>query len=184
MKKVFFLTVAFFAGFAVMAQQPSANQIIKVTTDKYDFGKIKQNVPVTTLLDVTNISDKPVVVEKAWAGCGCTTPEITKEPIGPNTSAKLKIGYNAAAMGHFDKIVFVQLAGVAEPKQIVITGEVVDAAAYDAYVKSDEYKKLNAPKEKTVTKTESKNGETKTVIKQKKNGKKDKKKEKSTASGM
>lgn len=66
MKKVFFLASAIFASFAVMAQ-PNANQVIKVSSDKYDFGKIKQNVPVSTFLDVTNVSDKPVIVEKTWS---------------------------------------------------------------------------------------------------------------------
>ncbi|MGE5518857.1 MAG: DUF1573 domain-containing protein [Candidatus Dadabacteria bacterium] len=132
MKKLLLIAVAFVAGFSVMAQQQTADQVIKVSADKYDFGKIKQGVPVTTYFEVKNITDKPVVVENAWAGCGCTTPEISKEPIAPNASTKLKVGYNAAAMGAFNKTVFVKLAGVQDPKQIIISGEVLDATAYDA----------------------------------------------------
>jgi hypothetical protein len=132
MKKLLLIAVAFVAGFSVMAQQQTADQLVKVSADKYDFGKIKQGVPVTTYFEVKNITDKPVVVENAWAGCGCTTPEISKEPIAPNSSTKLKVGYNAAAMGAFNKTVFVKLAGVQDPKQITISGEVLDATAYDA----------------------------------------------------
>ncbi|HVK98117.1 MAG TPA: DUF1573 domain-containing protein [Flavisolibacter sp.] len=138
MKKLLLLAVAFVAGFTVMAQ--SADQFIKVS-EKHDFGKIKQGVPVTTYLEIKNISDKPVVIENAWAGCGCTTPEVTKEPIAAGASTKIKIGYNAAAMGHFDKMVNVKLAGVQDPKLITITGEVLDAAAYDAFAKAEEAKK-------------------------------------------
>lgn len=125
MKKLLFLAVLFTATISAMAQK--ADDFIKVSTEKYDFGKIKQGVPVTTFFTLTNTTDKPVVIENAWAGCGCTTPEYSKEPIAPGASSKLKVGYNAAAMGHFDKAVNIKLAGVNEPKVIMITGEVVEA---------------------------------------------------------
>ena len=125
MKKFLFLAVAFVAGLSAMAQQ-KADEVIKVSTEKYDFGKIKQGVPVTTYFTLTNTTDKPLVIENAWAGCGCTTPEYSKEPIPAGGTSKLKVGYNAAAMGHFEKQVNIKLAGVNEPKVVTITGEVVD----------------------------------------------------------
>lgn len=130
MKKLLFLAVLFTAGISAMAQK--ADDFIKVSTEKYDFGKIKQGVPVTTFFTITNTTDKPIVIENAWAGCGCTTPEYSKEPIAPGSTSKLKVGYNAAAMGHFDKAVNIKLAGVNEPKVIMITGEVVDANSAEA----------------------------------------------------
>lgn len=126
MKKLLFLAAAFAVGLSAMAQQ-KADEVIKVSVDKYDFGKIKQGVPVTTYFTLTNTTDKPVVIENAWAGCGCTTPEYSKEPIPAGGTSKLKVGYNAAAMGHFEKQVNIKLAGVNEPKVVTITGEVVDA---------------------------------------------------------
>ncbi|MFL5786639.1 MAG: DUF1573 domain-containing protein [Flavisolibacter sp.] len=140
MKKLLFLAIAFVAGLTAISQQ-KADDIIKVNSEKYNFGKIKQGVPVTTYFTVTNISDKPVVIENAWAGCGCTTPEISKEPIAPGASAKLKVGYNAANAAPFNKDVYLKLAGIQEPKNIKITGEVLTAAAYEEYVKSDDFKK-------------------------------------------
>lgn len=133
MKKLFFFAIVLMAGMSVMAQQ-SPDKLIKVS-EKHDFGKIKQGVPVTTVFEIKNISNQPVVIESATAGCGCTTPEVTKEPIAPGATAKLKVGYNAAAMGHFDKPVTIKLAGVNEPKQITISGEVLDADAFEAQSK-------------------------------------------------
>jgi hypothetical protein len=130
MKKLLLLAVLFTAGISAMAQK--ADEFIKISSEKYDFGKIKQGVPVTTFFTITNTTDKPVVIENAWAGCGCTTPEYSKEPIAPGGTSKLKVGYNAAAMGHFDKAVNIKLAGVNDPKVIMITGEVVDANSTDA----------------------------------------------------
>lgn len=130
MKKLLLLAVLFTAGISAMAQK--ADDFIKINSEKYDFGKIKQGVPVTTFFTITNTTDKPIVIENAWAGCGCTTPEYSKEPIAPGGTSKLKVGYNAAAMGHFDKAVNIKLAGVNDPKVIMITGEVVDANSSEA----------------------------------------------------
>ena len=126
MKKLLFLAAAFITGFGAMAQQKS-DEVLKVSVDKHDFGKIKQGVPVTTFFTLTNTSDKPIVIENAWAGCGCTTPEYSKEPIPAGGTSKLKVGYNAAAMGHFEKDVNIKLAGVTDTKVVKITGEVVPA---------------------------------------------------------
>jgi hypothetical protein len=140
MKKFLLLAALFTAGLSAMAQ--SADDLIKISTEKHDFGKIKQNVPVTTFFTITNTTDKPVIIENAWAGCGCTTPEYSKEPIPAGGTSKLKVGYNAAAMGHFDKAVNIKLAGVTEPKVVMITGEVVDGGSNGATAKAQS---VNAP---------------------------------------
>ena len=148
MKKILLIATAFIVGFSATAQQ-KADDIIKVKTEKFDFGKIKQNAPVTTYFEITNTSDKPVVIETATASCGCTTPEYAKEPIAPGTSTKIKVGYNAAAIGTFNKDVFVKLAGVAETKNLKITGEVLNAEAYDTYVKQGGNQKAKPAAAKT-----------------------------------
>jgi hypothetical protein len=139
MKKILLIASAFIIGFAASAQQ-KADDIVKVKSEKFDFGKIKQSVPVTTYFEITNTSNKPIVIENATASCGCTTPEYAKEPIAPGATTKIKVGYNAAAAGVFNKDVFVKLAGVQENKNLKITGEVLDAAAYDTFVKSQKSK--------------------------------------------
>src|SRR6476620_10316936 len=145
MKKIIFFAVSIIAGYAALAQQ-KADEVIKVNSEKYDFGKIKQGVPVNTYFTVTNVSDKPVVIENSWGSCGCTTPEVSKEPIAPGATTKVKVGYNAANLATFNKDVYLKLAGIQEPKVIKITGEVLNADAYDAYTKTDEFRK--AEKEK------------------------------------
>jgi hypothetical protein len=149
MKKLLFIAALLVGGLAVNAQEQKADDLIKVNTEKYNFGKIKQGVPVTTYFEITNISDKPVVIENAWASCGCTTPEVPKEPIAPKATVKMKVGYNAAALNHFDKPVSIKLAGISEPKVVTITGDVLDAAAYDALPKGA--KSTDAAKTKPAT---------------------------------
>jgi hypothetical protein len=160
MKKILLLAAVFATGFTAMAQQ-KADEVMKVNVETYDFGKIKQGTPVTTYFTITNTSDKPITIENAWAGCGCTTPEFSKEPIAPGATSKLKVGYNAAAMGHFTKDVNVKIAGYQQQKIVKITGEVVNASATDALSKN-EIKKLDDVKK---VKIEEKNGKAETKVK-------------------
>ena len=148
--KKFLLMAALFSAVAVNAQEKKAEEIMKVNTEKHDFGKIKQSVPVTTFFEITNTSGQPLIIENVTAGCGCTTPEWSKEPVMAGGSTKIKVGYNAAAMNHFEKDVFVKVAGITQPKVLKITGEVLDAAAYDAYAKGG--KKADATKVQTANK--------------------------------
>ena len=140
MKKILLLASAFVFSLAVMAQ-PKADDVAKFNVEKHDFGKIKAGTPVTYSFEIKNISDKPIVVENSWASCGCTTPEKIVDPIMPGQSAMLKVQYNAAAVAPFTKDVYVQFTGIAQPKTVQITGEVLTAEAYDLWVKEQEKNK-------------------------------------------
>lgn len=133
MKRLLVAASVLFMSSAVMAQQ-TPDEVMKVNTEKYDFGKIKQNVPVSVYFELTNTSSKPLVVENTWGTCGCTTPEKPTEPIMPGKTGKIKVVYNAAALAPFTKDVFIKLAGIEQPKNVKISGEVLEAKAYDAYV--------------------------------------------------
>jgi Protein of unknown function (DUF1573) len=130
MKKIFLFASAIVFSMAVMAQaQLKADDVAKFNTEKHDFGKIKQGVPVTYFFEITNISDKPLVVENASASCGCTVPEKPEKPINPGATAKIKVQYNAAAVQPFTKDVYIKLAGIEQQKVLHITGEVIAAEA-------------------------------------------------------
>ena len=156
MKKLFFIAAAFIVTAGAMAQTTKPDDFAKFNLDKYDFGKIKQNVPATYTFEITNKSDKPLVIENAHATCGCTTPEYQKDPILPGKTAKIKVGYNAANGGHFDKTVFVKLAGVDEEKALGITGEVLPAEEFDAWTKEEATKAEAAKAAEKTTKSKSK----------------------------
>jgi hypothetical protein len=115
------------ASFAQTTTTPAAP--IEFKAVKYSFGKVPQNVPVTTTFSFTNKSDKPVIIETATAECGCTTPEYPKTPILKGKAAEIKVTYNAAAAGRFTKNVHVKVAGFQQPIQLTIDGEVVTAPA-------------------------------------------------------
>lgn len=140
MKKIILLASAFALSVAVMAQpqpQPKPDDVIKVNTETHSFGKIKQGTPVTYFFELTNKSSKPIVVENASASCGCTVPEKPSQPIMPGKTDKLKVVYNAAAVGPINKDVYIKLAGIDEQKIVHITGEVLTAEAYEALPAKD-----------------------------------------------
>lgn len=149
MKKVLFIAAAFILSAGAMAQSSKPDDVAKFNTDKYDFGKVKQAVPAIYYFEITNKSAKPIVIEGAHSTCGCTVPEFPKEPILPGKTAKVKVEYNAVQGGRFDKPVYVKFAGMAEEKVLGITGEVLPADAYEAWVKE------NAAKSKLKNKNKS-----------------------------
>ena len=104
---------------------PSPDDVMKLNTVEHNFGKIKQGVPVTYYFEIKNISDKPLVVENTYASCGCTTPDKIVDPILPGTTVKLKVQFNAAAVGPINKDVHIKLAGITQEKLVKITGEVL-----------------------------------------------------------
>lgn len=118
--------LAFLIAIPVLAQNDAkSTSPVEFKTMKHSFGKIPQGKPVTTEFSFTNTSGKPVVIESAVAGCGCTTPEYPQTPILNGKSANIKVTYNAANPGAFTKTVTVKFANVAEPVVLTIDGEVV-----------------------------------------------------------
>lgn len=124
MKKITLIATALLFSITLMAQT-KPDDVIKLNAETHNFGKIKQGVPVTYYFEIKNISDQPIVVENASASCGCTVPEKPEKPIGPGKSDKLKVVYNAAAVGPINKDVYIKLAGIEQTKVIHITGEVI-----------------------------------------------------------
>jgi len=133
MKKVLLVANILIMGVAVMAQQKKAEDVIKFREMTFDFGKIKQGVPVTHDFAFANVSDAPVVIESATPSCGCTTPVKPEGAIAKGKNDKITAGFNAAAPGPFNKSITVKVAGIDAPLQLRITGEVLTADAYAKY---------------------------------------------------
>jgi hypothetical protein len=121
---------------AVFSQSKKAEDLVDFKEKIYDFGKIKQGVPVTHDFQFVNVSDKPVVIESATASCGCTTPTWPQAPVAKGKSDKVKAGFNAAAAGAFTKQITIKVAGADQPLVVTIKGEVLNADAYAAFEKT------------------------------------------------
>jgi hypothetical protein len=132
MKKLLFSLMAFTFATAIFAQKKAAD-VAKFSTETFDYGKVKQNVPPTATFVVTNIGTAPLIIEQANPTCGCTVSDYTKAPIAPGKTGYIKATYNAAVLGGIHKTLTVKFAGVDAIQQINLAGEVLEPAAYDTW---------------------------------------------------
>ena len=126
--------------------QKKANDVAKFNVETFDFGKIKQNVPVTATFVVTNIGNEPLIIDQATPSCGCTVSDYTKAPVAPGKTGTIKATFNAAAVGPIDKTITVKFAGIDDVKFLKFKGEVLAPGASAAT-------KASATSTKKVTKT-------------------------------
>ena len=124
MKKFTSLFALIITGLFATAQNTAAPEdVLQLKESEHDFAKIPQGKPVYYIFDIVNTGKKELKLDDVHASCGCTTPEWSREPIAPGATAKIKVGYNAAAEGPFDKFITVTY-NTNQTKQIKITGTV------------------------------------------------------------
>ena len=124
MKKLFTLFSAIAIAVVINAQPPAAPpEVLSVKETAFDFGTIPQGKPVYHFFEVTNTGKDPMVISNVQTSCGCTTPEWSKEPIAPGATSKVRVGYNAAGEGHFEKYITI-MYNQNLSKQIKIMGNV------------------------------------------------------------
>jgi len=116
--------IALFGTFAIASAQT-------ITFDKttFDYGTIKPNADGTRFFTVTNSGDKPLILSNVKPSCGCTTPEFSQDPIMPGKSAKIKVGYNTAIPGGFNKMIEVFSNDPVNSRSVIYIKGNVDANA-------------------------------------------------------
>jgi hypothetical protein len=146
MKRIVLALSALLLSATMFAQTPSASSqkaadVVKFKELEHDFGKIKQNVPVTYDFVFSNASNKPIVIESAIASCGCTTPVKPEAPVAKGKQDKVTAGFNAATLGTFTKSITIKVAGIDTPMEIKIKGEVLNEVDFAKYEKEKGSKK-------------------------------------------
>ncbi|MEZ0609910.1 DUF1573 domain-containing protein [Fibrella sp. WM1] len=96
-----------------------------------ELGRIPQGKPVTVTYAFTNTGTTPLVVTKAQGSCGCTGVEWPKEAILPGASGQINATFNAAALGTFNKSVFVESNAGEGVTTLQFKGEVVSGEAVE-----------------------------------------------------
>ena len=125
MKNIFF-TLMFLLPSILFAQEEKQALNVKTLGIEelfFDFGRIPQGKPVYHIFSVKNLSDKSISIDNIQASCGCTTPEWSRDSIAPGAKAEIKVGYNAAAIGSFEKTINVQF-GKGDSEILSIRGNV------------------------------------------------------------
>jgi hypothetical protein len=133
--KVIWSILLLWGSTKALAQQAEAPLVMEGGGKDYSFGKILQGRPVSQDIKLVNTGTAELRIENAQASCGCTTPVWSYAPIKPGESTILKVGYNAAAEGKFEKVVTLHLQG-GQMKTLTISGEVYKAPATSAPLNS------------------------------------------------
>jgi hypothetical protein len=130
MKNIITFLLFAISAFTVNAQEtkvavtPAVIETLVLKEAEFDFGKIPQGKPVIHVFELVNKGKDSLKIVNVQASCGCTTPEWDRDKaIAPGATAKITVGYNAAAEGSFTKPVTITYNG-AETKQLFIKGEV------------------------------------------------------------
>jgi hypothetical protein len=132
MKKLAAIIFLTFIAWVANAQTDSLKaDVLKLTETEHDFGKIPQGKPVFYFFEIANTGNTPLKLDNVQASCGCTTPEWNREAISAGSTDKIKVGYNAAAEGTFDKYITITYNGD-QTKQLHIKGTVWKAPAGSA----------------------------------------------------
>ena len=123
MKKYSLLLICMALSFVAMSQKA----VISFDEKSYDFGKVKEeDGKITHVFDFANKGNAPMVINRAQASCGCTTPAWTKEPIEPGKKGSITVTYNTTGRpGPFTKTITVYSNASEEQFVLTIHGEVI-----------------------------------------------------------
>lgn len=99
--------------------------VMQFESDKYDFGKITQGEKVYYSYKFKNAGKSPLIILDATATCGCTVPEVPKEPIKPGAEGEIKVVFDSnGKSGMQDKVITVTSNAHPNIVSLHLTGEI------------------------------------------------------------
>ncbi|HEX7367414.1 MAG TPA: DUF1573 domain-containing protein [Pelobium sp.] len=111
---------------SVVAVDPATAPVIKFEKEVYEFGKIKQGESVSYNFKFVNTGKSPLIIKEAYATCGCTVPEVSKDPIQPGASSVVKVTFNSKGKeGLQDKVVTLVGNTIPQNTEVHLIGEVI-----------------------------------------------------------
>ena len=90
----------------------------------HDYGTIAQGADGNSEFKFTNTGKAPLILSNVKASCGCTVPEWPKEPIAPGKTSSIKVKYNTATVGAFNKSITVNSNALNNTVMLQIKGNV------------------------------------------------------------
>lgn len=69
--------------------------VLKFEEEVFDFGDITQGEKVSHNFKFENTGKKDLIISNAYADCGCTVPEIPKQPIPPGKTNSIRVTFDS-----------------------------------------------------------------------------------------
>lgn len=122
MKRFLSLFIAALACQAMLAQA-----VIKFDKTVVNFGNFKEDKVQTCEFVFTNTGDKPLVIQQAYAACGCTVAAPPKALVGPGKQGVIKVSYNGKGKfkGFFKKPITVRSNASNSIVRVYIQGNMI-----------------------------------------------------------
>lgn len=98
--------------------------VIMFEKTTYDYGNIPQKGDGTCEFVFKNTGKAPLILSNVKSSCGCTVPEWPKKPIMPKKTGVIKVKYNTARLGNFQKSITVFSNAKNSPVVLSIKGKV------------------------------------------------------------
>lgn len=99
--------------------------VMSFENGNYDFGKISQGEKVYYSYKFKNVGKSPLIILNATATCGCTVPEVPKEPIKPGAEGEIKVVFDShGKSGMQDKVITVTSNAHPNIASLHLTGEI------------------------------------------------------------
>lgn len=112
-----------------LAEEKSRTTTLEYDKLMHDFGEVKAGSTNTCQFIVTNTGDKPLIIEKVSASCGCTTPKKPEKPIAPGKSDIIEVAFkpNPGQENEIQKTVTVEANTIPHETKIEIKAFVIAA---------------------------------------------------------
>ena len=129
MKRFWFAIMVLLFSVGIVSSDDSKYAQATFPEKTHDFGIIKEeNGSVSTVFEVINTGNKPLIIVDVAVSCGCTSHEYTKKPIAPGKKGKIKVFYNPAGRpGAFKKDIKVRTNGREKRTTLFIEGTTIPA---------------------------------------------------------
>ena len=104
---------------------PEKQAEIKFDTLRHDFGTFSEkDSEQHCTFQFTNVGNAPLVINQAFASCGCTVPTYTKDPIQPGDTGRIDVTYNGRGKspGHFAKTITIRSNAKTEIIRLTVEG--------------------------------------------------------------
>lgn len=69
--------------------------VLKFEEEVFDFGDITQGEKVFHDFKFENAGKKNLIISNAYADCGCTVPEVPKQPIPPGEKNSIRVTFDS-----------------------------------------------------------------------------------------
>ena len=112
----------------LMEQDLKDSTSVQVMHTTYTFDTATEGEKIEHNFSFKNTGNKPLVIIKATASCGCTIADKPEQPVLPGDTGLIKVVFNSTGKrGHNHKTITVESNAYPSFPQLILTGEVKEA---------------------------------------------------------